>query len=269
MNAKKTILLATSLFSFSVLSQAAPIELASPVTTQGWSVNVGAAAVSTPVYSGSDTYSFSIFPDIRLRYGDRFFASIPEGVGYNVINTPHWQVGPVLKLRFSRNQDTGGSPFLISGKTDALKGMGNVSAAGEIGGFAEYRWSNWNTRVEVRQGFGGHTGVIGDLSLNYFNRVGAVRYTIGPRATVASSKFMNTYYGITAAQSASSGYSPYQADGGLVTYGVGASAFMPIARNWQAGLVAGYDRLGAQASDSPLVKSANQMILIGSITYRY
>ncbi|OZB36307.1 MAG: hypothetical protein B7X35_06460 [Halothiobacillus sp. 14-56-357] len=266
---KRKGLLASVFLTLPVVTEAAPVELPRADTKSGWSVSVGAAAVVTPVYSGSDAYATSIFPDLRVRYGDRFFASIPEGIGYNLIQTPHWRVGPVIKLRFSRNEDTGGSPFLISGKSDALKGMGDISAAGEAGGYVEYRLSNWSGRVEVRQGFGGHTGVLGDLSLNYFSRVGPVRYAVGPRATLASAEFINTYYGVTAAQSMTTRYQPYTAADGLVSVGVGASAFLPLSRSWQVGVAASYDHLGSQASDSPLVRSANQMTLIGSLSYRF
>jgi len=250
-------------------TQAAALELPRTPTPESWQITLGAAPVVSPVYSGSQDYGFSIYPDIRLRYEDKFFASIPEGMGYNVINTKEWKSGPLIKLRFGRKEDTGGSIFLISGETDALKGMGDIDPAGEAGGFVEYRSREWGTRLEIRQGFGGHDGLIGDINLNYFNKVGSMRYTLGPRMTVATDGFTNTYYGVSQEQSKASGYSFYEAGNGLVSIGFGASAIMPLAPQWNLGVFAGYDYLMDEASQSPLVEQASQFSLIGSISYRF
>ncbi|MEW5837282.1 MAG: MipA/OmpV family protein [Pseudomonadota bacterium] len=251
------------------LSLAAAIELPRAPTPEGWQVTLGVAPVFAPVYSGSQDYALSIYPDIRLRYEDKFFASIPEGMGYNAINTREWKAGPLIKLRFGRNEDTGGSSFLVSGETDALLGMGDIDPAGEAGGFVEYRSGEWGTRVEIRQGFGGHDGLIGDVNLNYFNKIGSVRYTVGPRMTLASDGFTNTYYGVTQAQSQATGYAYYEAGGGLVSVGLGASAFMPLGGQWNIGVIAGYDKLMDDANDSPFVEESNQFSLIGSLNYRF
>jgi len=251
------------------LVHAASIELPRTKTPEGWQMTVGVAPVIAPVYSGSQDYALSIYPDIRLRYEDKFFASIPEGIGYNAILTQNWKIGPLVKLRFGRKEDTGGSPFLVAGETDALLGMGDIDPAGEAGGFVEYRTGNFGTRLEIRQGFGGHDGVIGDVNINYFDRIGPVRYTVGPRMTLASDRFINTYYGVSASQSAASGYSAYTAGSGLVSMGVGASAVMTLSNSWNVALIAGYDYLMDEANQSPFVESANQFSLIGSLNYRF
>mgnify|MGYP000847477347 CR=1 FL=1 len=248
---------------------AAALELPREKAPENWQVTVGVAPVIAPVYSGSQDYTVSIYPDLRLRYGERFFASIPEGLGYNAILTPNWKIGPLVKIRFGRKEDTGGSTFLVSGQTDALLGMGDIDPAGEAGGFVEYRTANWGTRVEIRQGFGGHEGLIGDLNVNYFNRIGAMRYTIGPRMTLASRDFIDTYYGVTPAQSLASGYAPYTTESGLVSIGLGASAVMPLSSAWNLGVFAGFDYLTDKAGDSPLVESTSQFSLIGSLSYRF
>lgn len=247
----------------------APVELPHTGPVDGWKFSLGVASVINPVYSGAKDYALSIVPDFRAYYGKRFFASIPEGVGYKVILTQHWKIGPLIKLRFGREEDSGGSPFLVAGESDALEGMGDIDAAGEAGGFVEYRTRNWGSRLELRQGFGGHSGLIGDVNVNYFDRVGQVSYTVGPRMTLASSDFMDTYYGVSPSQSVTSGYAPYSAGSGVVSTGIGASAFMPLSKSWKAVLAAGYDHLGEEASDSPFVESANQFSLIGSLKYGF
>mgnify|MGYP001765129560 CR=1 FL=1 len=253
----------------SLSAHARALKLPRENAPESWQFTVGVAPVMAPVYSGSQDYAVSIYPDLRVRYGERFFASIPEGMGYNAILTPNWKIGPLVKIRFGRKEDTGGSVFLVSGQTDALLGMGDIDPAGEAGGFVEYRTSNWGTRVEIRQGFGGHEGLIGDLNINYFDKIGSMRYTIGPRMTLASRDFIDTYYGVTPEQSLASGYAPYTTENGLVSVGLGASAIMPLSRTWNLGLFAGFDYLMDKAADSPLVESASQFSLIGSLSYRF
>ncbi|MDR7102418.1 outer membrane scaffolding protein for murein synthesis (MipA/OmpV family) [Croceicoccus sp. BE223] len=135
---------------------------------EGWSVTVGVAPMAGPAWEGSDDMILSIFPDVRIAYGDTIFASIPDGVGWNAINDNGWKAGPIAKLRFGRDEDGGGSPFAVAGSSDALAGMGDVDPAEEVGGFVEKRFGaarQWSGRIETVRGSGGHEGIVADLSL--------------------------------------------------------------------------------------------------------
>ncbi|MEW9855416.1 MipA/OmpV family protein [Novosphingobium sp. M1R2S20] len=220
-------------------------------------VTIGVAPVLSPVWMGSRDMALSIYPDLRLNYGDVLFASVPEGLGWNAVNTDGWRAGPLAKIRFGRDEEEGGSPFLIAGSSDALIGMGDVDATAEVGGFIEKRFGDrqqWRARVEVRRGFGGHEGVVGDGSLSYQTRFGRTIASFGPRATVASSDFMQTFFGIDDGQAARTGLARYDAKGGLLSYGVGGSAIHPLNRRSALTLFTSLERLGEQAADSPLVE---------------
>lgn len=213
-----------AVFALSIgTAHAAAIPMTQPPAQQGWQITVGAAAVATPLFLGDDELGLSLVPDLRVRYGERFFASIPEGIGFNALLTPSLKAGPLVKLRFGREQDDGDSSFLVSGKTADLKGMGDIDPALEWGGFLEYRLHMWRTRLELRQGTGGHEGLVADLNFSLSDRAGPVRYVIGPRLTLASDDFVQTYFGITPAQSLGSGLPSDQAKGGLVSAGLGGS----------------------------------------------
>ncbi len=220
----------------------------------GWSMTIGVAPVLSPVWRGSRDTALSLFPDLRFAYKDVIFASIPDGLGWNAVNSGGWKAGPLAKIRFGRDEERGGSPFLITGNSDALRGLGDVSAAGEVGGFVERRGGAWRGRVEVRQGFGGHTGVVADGSLSYQARAGRTIMSFGPRATLASQDFIDTYFGIDQLQSQRSGLRPYAPSGGLLSYGVGGSVIRPLNRRSAITLFTGLDRLGGEAGDSPLVR---------------
>ena len=105
---------------------------------KAWAITVGAAPLVGPAFVGSDDIALSLFPDFRVNYKDQFFLSIPDGLGYNVVNTRQWKVGPLVKIRFGRDEKGGGNPFLIVGESDDLQGLGDVGASGEAGAFVQY-----------------------------------------------------------------------------------------------------------------------------------
>lgn len=250
-----TLMLATPVQA--QVEQPAAVPSGHPQVREGWSVTVGAAAVASPAWQGSRDMAFSIFPDLRVNYGGRFFASVPEGIGWNVVDAEGWRAGPIAKIRFGRDEDDGGSPFLISGGSDALSGMGDVKAAAEVGGFVQKSFGDaaqWRARGELRRGFGGHEGIIADLSVDRRLRLGAVRVSVGPRATIASGDFMQTYFGIDAQQSQRTGLTRYDAEGGLLSYGVGGSVIRPLGRRSALTFFTSLDRLGEPAADSPLIR---------------
>lgn len=236
-----------------------------------WLVGIGAAAVVAPAFEGSEDYNLMAFPNISVTYKDDFFASVYDGIGYNVINSNGWRAGPIGKIRWGRDEE-GGSPWRVAGtETDALRGLGDVDTGFEAGVFGEYTWrQHLVTKIEVRQGMGAHEGVVADAGVSYKNKYGDVGYSFGPRMTWASEDYHDTYFGIDAGQSARSGLAQYDAESGIVSYGVGGSATMPITEQLHGALFAGYDHMGDEPSDSPLISergSEHQFMTGASVTY--
>ncbi|MEM7044867.1 MAG: MipA/OmpV family protein [Pseudomonadota bacterium] len=237
-----------------------------PGETAGWGIDVGAGLILAPSYLGDDAYQLSAVPNIRINYGDDFFASVRGGVGYNVIKRGSWRAGPIAVYDFGRDEDGGGGPFVIAGDdTDDLEGLGDVDGTIEFGGFLEYDTRPLNARIEVRQGLNGHEGLIGELSL----RTGArfviadrpVIFRIGPNVTLVDDTYNDAFFGVDAGQSAASGLDEFDADGGFLSYGVGSTVVVPLNGQVSAVGFARYRRLAADAADSSLVEdrgSANQ-----------
>lgn len=221
--------------------------------TPDFSVTVGFAPVFGPIYQGADDYGASVFPDIRLAWKDRFFASVPEGAGYNLVKTDNVKAGPLARIRFGREARTGGSPFLLAGETDDLLGLPDIAAAAELGGFAQYSRGQFRLRGDLRRGFGGHEGVVSDLSAQIVRRDGKISWSFGPRTQIASADFVDTYFGVGAAASVASGLPAFEAGGGVVSYGAGGSAVYPLSRSAAVTVFGGYDRLTGDAARSPIV----------------
>lgn len=231
---------------------------------KAWTLGIGLAPVFAPAWQGSRDQALSIFPDLRINYRDALFFSVPDGLGWNLVNQQGWKIGPLFKFRFGRNESNGGSPFLVAGGSNALRGMGDVGLAGEPGGFAQFGWARNRARLraEVRHGFGGHDGVVADTSIAWGDRIGTPGtnglwlYSIGARATFASSNYTNAYFGVTPAQAAATGLPVFRTSDGIVSTGLNTTLTKPIGRTGQGGaitLFGGYDRLGNAAAASSLI----------------
>lgn len=245
---------------------------------EGWGVTVGAGGLVAPTYEGDDSYRVSILPNIQVTYGDTFFASVQEGVGYRVVNSDTLRAGPIARLRFSRDED-GDQPFAVTGddSTDLI-GLGDVDTSFELGGFVDYELGAITFSAEARKAVTGHDGLVADVGARWSGRSMAfgppVIWSIGPRAKIVDDSFNAAYFGVTGAQSLASGLPVYTADGGLHSYGVGATAIIPIDRlnRWTAIAFAGYDRLTGDAAESPLVQlrgAEDQATLGVFVSYRF
>lgn len=194
-------------------------------------IAVGFAPVYAPVWQGSREMALSIFPDLRVNYRDSLFFSVPDGLGWNAVNRDGWKIGPLLKFRFGRDEESGGSPLLITGGSDALLGMGDIGFAGEPGAFVQYSFAGRKARVraELRHGIGGHAGLVADTSIGWSDSVGTPGgsgfwlYSAALRATFAGQDYTNTYFGVTDEQAAATGLQPFRTGDGLVSTGVNAA----------------------------------------------
>jgi outer membrane scaffolding protein for murein synthesis (MipA/OmpV family) len=211
-------------------------------------ISIGGGAIYAPTYLGSDDYEADPLPLFDLRYTDRFFLSTRDGLGMNLApQGSNWRAGPVLKYRMARDQDD----------DRALRGMGDVDAAGEAGGYVHYDLRPFTLGAELRQGFGGHEGAIGDLFATWSTRLSdSLMLTVGPKATLASRDFTETYFGVTPGQAARTGYRAYAPDGAFMSYGLGASLRYRVNDYLSLGGFAGIDRIAGDAADSPLVEQA-------------
>lgn len=226
----------------------------------GWQLTLGAGSLYAPSYEGDDDYDLMVLPNIQIKYEDRFFASVQEGVGYNLVRTNNFTAGPIGRIKFSRKED-GNQTFTVSGSsTDDLVGLGDVNTSFELGGFLRYESGPFAVGGEIRQAVSGHDGLVFDLDANIRGRISGfgppVIWSAGPRLRIVDDNYVSAYFGVTPAQSAASGLPVYEARGGLYSYGAGAFALVPLDRQgrWSLVAFAGYDRLTGDAGDAPLVR---------------
>lgn len=226
---------------------AAPAPLLTPKPISDWTITVGAEGRYSPRYEGANSSMFRPVPIFRVRRAgthDRF-RSPRDGASIALFESGGFAAGPTGKIRYKRK----------ASDDSTLTGLGDIDWTLEVGAFAEYWPTEWlRTRAELRQGFGGHKGLIGDLSADVVVPV-TKQLTLsgGPRMTLASAKAINPYFGITATQSAASGLAVYDAGGGLRSYGAGAQATYAWTPQWASHIFIEYQRLAGDAANSPLV----------------
>ena len=116
-------------------------------------------------------------------------------------------------------------------------------------------------------------GILVDMGVSYRETLtDELMLNLGPGATWASDDYMETYFGISSAQSARSGYPAFDADAGFkdVSFG-GALTYSPLPFLALTGF-ANYERLLGDAADSPLVRdggSPNQVMVGVTMTLRF
>jgi MipA family protein len=227
---------------------APPIELpVLPPVSGTWTVMVGAEGASTPDFEGAKRSMFSPIPIFSIRRAGSAdqFRSPRDSASIALIDFGDLRAGPAGKLVASRKADN----------YSELNGLGDVSTAIELGGFIEYFPVDWfRTRGELRQGFGGHHGVVADWSADFIVPViQRLIVSAGPRFTWESTGATSPYFGVDAAQAAATGLSIFDAKGGAHSAGAGAQVSYRINPQWEAHSYVEYERLLGDAAKSPLV----------------
>lgn len=231
-----------------------------------WTVTIGVEGRVLPAYEGSGNFELWPFPlfSVRRAGAPENFRSPRDGFSVGILDSRRFQVGPTLKVRFPRREC----------EDNDLRGLGDINWALEAGGFAEYWPADWlRSRLELRQGFGGHHGLVADLSADLVRPV-TPQLTLsgGPRLTLATAAATSPYFSITAAQAAASGLPAYDAGGGLRSIGAGAQARYAWSPRWATHAFIEYERLTGDAANSPLVtqRGARDQIQVGiGATYSF
>ena len=242
-----------------VQAQSAPVQTpASPPAKSDWTVRLGAGTLYQPKYEGADAHKFVPRPLLIVSYRDLVFLRGPL-LGVNAFTVrgarpgDKLQIGPLLRYQFGRDQDD---------STDLL-GMGDIDGGVEAGGFVTYGIGPFSAGLTIFQDVSGsHDGLTARVSAGH-------RLPLGPKFTLrseisttwADSDYTETFFGVTAAQSARSGMRQYRPGSGVKDAGLTLDLDYKLTDNWGVTGRLGYKRLLGDSADSPLVKdrgAANQ-----------
>ncbi len=242
-------------------SIAAPLQGQNQGQGEGLSVSIGALGIYKPAYGGSDDYELKGFPLIDIKFRDRFFLSVPKGLGAYVLNRDDFKLGLSIGYTFGRDEDN----------SSDLRGLGDIDNGATAN--VLFKWTIGDVALDARyeQQITGHdTGFQVHLGLGYDLRIGE-KTILKPsiKTTYASSDYMEEYFGISPSQSTRSGIGVYDADSGFKSVGFQMIAIYRLDKHWGIQASAGYDRLVGEAADSPVVKDENQYPVGIGLSYKF
>lgn len=235
---------------------------------------LGAMALSQPEYEGSDRRVIKVRPLWAYQWG-RFrlstsrsaaamnFASDPQGPGASALLVDGKRIRFGGALRIDSGRRSGSSP--------RLNGLSDVERTlrGRI--FIGYRFSdNWDISANVSQDLlGRQGGAVGSLDIGYHRRLGQnVQWSTGAGVSMGNRQNMQTYFGITPEQSATSKLPIFMAGNSLRNMYAGTSFITTLTPRWILFGNLGASRLLGDAAASPLTISTSSVSAGLGLAYR-
>ena len=258
-----------------VLFAASASALATPAFAQAFDVvrlygasraddggTVGAAVIAGRKYQGSDERRTLLVPLLDYQWKSGWFAGTTNGLGYDFSKRPEMNYGVRLTADLGRSES----------RSPALLGLGNADVRPEIGVFYNYSLSqSLALTSSLRYGSGNdRNGLVVDVGAAYSLVLAPQwRLGLGVSATVANANYMRSYFGVTPAQSASSGYAPYTAGAGVRD--VRASAALTYSVNPRVAIttVVSASSLQGDAKDSPITRKRSSATGIVGVSYAF
>lgn len=232
------------------------------MTGADWDGSIGAGAFYAPDYLGSDDYEARALPNLNLRYGERFYLNIRDGLGLNLINQDDWQLSTFLGYVAGRDNE------------DDLDAFSKVDAGAALGLRLRYQAGPINYSASVR------TPVTGDvegyqisLRSSWRTRLSdTLSLSFGPGLTYSSKQWTEDLFNVSAVESARSGLAPYSSDAGYLRARLGGALTYQMTSSWSLTGIAGVTYLTGDAKDSPIVDdigNAAQAFGGALINYRF
>jgi outer membrane scaffolding protein for murein synthesis (MipA/OmpV family) len=232
-------------------------------TAQAADVSVGGGIGFKPDYEGSDYYEAVPVPFADVRFGNGMFVKLLGlNLRANLIPSTMWRLGPVYNYRAERDN-------VDNNRVDRMR---DVSDANELGIFGGFEYNNWFVSLEFLADTGeAHDGWTSRLKGGYnwiINPSWAL--SIGASTTYADDDYMQTYFGVTAADAARSGLDEYDADSGIKDVGIDLGLNWIITQSWSARGIASYTQLVGDADDdSPVVDQGSEGQFFGAALVVY
>jgi outer membrane scaffolding protein for murein synthesis (MipA/OmpV family) len=223
---------------------------------------VGLGLASGPRYAGADDTRTRVLPVLGYQWASGWFASTIGGLGVNLSSTPGLQYGPRLTVDFGRRESS----------DSRLRGLGDVKASAEIGGFVNYRVADaLSLHANLRAGSGeDHKGVRMDLGAAYSYEIApGLRLRLGADTLLANQAYAQTHFGVTSGQSASSGYTVYTPKAGLQDVRASIGLNLALAPHVTLSTALTSTTLLGDAKDSPLVRKTSTVSGQVGVAYRF
>ncbi|MFT3822210.1 MAG: MipA/OmpV family protein [Rubrivivax sp.] len=226
-----------------------------------------------PDYLGASDYGQSLRPGFYLRWGRLSVSSSGgwaalrqdaelRGLGLDLLRSDQWRLSLGLRMDSGRDEDS--SP--------ALAGMGDVKRTVRVRIGATWTFApNWQFGAGwTIDAFNRGGGNLLETKLEHDWKLSPrLNLTTGATLNLGGPRYMQTYFGVSAEQSARTGYRPYKPGTGLRDVQAYSTLRAQIGDDWVGLLGVGFNRLLDGAADSPLTRRRNAYTVTTGIGWRF
>ena len=213
-------------------------------------VRVGLVAIGGARYQGSSEGRVLLVPGVTVQTANGLFADPINGLGFALNATDNLQYGLRATVETGRSTE------------DALPGFDKLKVRLNPGAFVNYKPIDRLTlKSAIRLGVGdGGKGSVLNLGAAYrVYQAGPVVVDVNASVKYANSSYQQSYFGVTAAQSAASGLKAFQPAAGFNTAQLGVAAGLPLSERVYAFAGLSVQRLLGDAASSPITQKKQQL----------
>ena len=204
----------------------------------------GVAFIAGTEYPGANERRNLVFPLLDYQWTNGWFAGTSNGVGYEFGKRLDMQYG--LRMTFDRGRD--------ADRSTVLRGMGDINIKPEAGAFFNYFVS---------------PQIFLTSSLRYGAGTNGRGMVVGAAVTLGNADYMQSYFGVTAAQSGASGHPVYTPSAGVRDVRANLSVNYFLTRQVTFTTALSVSTLQGGAADSPLTRKSSSPTGVFVIGYAF
>ena len=234
---------------------------------------LGVIVSNTSTYAGAAERRTKLLPGFYLRYGrlsvtnasgfvTRSNVDVERGLGLDLAHSEALRVN--VALRFDGGRSESDSAGLI--------GLGGIRSTVRARAAATWRpVAQWRLGAAWSHDLLGHGGGgFGELGVAREQRASpSTTWTVGAAVSMAESRYMKSYFGVTPEQAARSGYAQFNAQAGLRDSSLFANVRSEIAPRWVALGGASFTHLLGSAAASPHTRQANSVAVNAGLAWLF
>ncbi|MDE1138302.1 MipA/OmpV family protein [Paraburkholderia tropica] len=226
-----------------------------------WKISIGPGMYLAPQYPGARHMKVYPFPSLDISYRDRIFSQGPDVLGVNVFQSENYHVGASLSFDF-QSRTASDDPH--------LHGLGNVDDGPKLRLFADYTLWAFTGAAAVYQDISGHgQGTTATLDLYASLPLTGWLFSVGPGLTWANAVYTRTLFGVSGAQSATSGLPQYATGSGVRDLHMTFYATHDFTKHWVGSVNATLGRLERYAAGSPIAERRRELTTFAALNYRF
>jgi len=225
-----------------------------------WNVTLGLGVGVKPRYQGSDREKITPMPFGSISY-DKLATLGPDGLRVSLLHSNSFRAGVLVGYNGGRDAST----------DSHLNGLGNIAPTLQAGGFATYEIQNFEVRAQAEQAVThSGNGLQGTLGLSYrLHPTNDWLIKVGPQVTIADHDYLQTYFGVTAAQAKSSGLRSDSIGTGVKDAGLALSSTYQLTDHWLVFGILRVSEFVGDTANSPIVQSKTQTFGGAGLAYHF